>query len=183
MPRECPRNAFQYTIQQNDNLIRIARKFNVTVRQILAVNPNLNYYSRLRVGETICIPRIGASVPPCRPRDRYRVKAGDTLNKIARSFNVTVTEIRIANPGLRPNQLYAGMIICIPGSTRPGPGPVPGPCPHTTVAYIVNPGDTLSEIADRYATSISEILRVNPYLSPNRLVVGQRICIPGMGTQ
>lgn len=39
-------------------------------------------------------------------------------------------------------------------------------------------GDTLNQIAFRFNTTVQAILRANPGLDPNFIVIGQRICIP-----
>jgi LysM repeat protein len=43
----------------------------------------------------------------------YRVKSGDTLNSIARQFNVTVKNLKAAN-GLTDNVIRVGQVLVIP---------------------------------------------------------------------
>ncbi|SDI26450.1 LysM peptidoglycan-binding domain-containing protein [Desulfosporosinus hippei] len=51
---------------------------------------------------------------------RYTVQAGDTLYFIARRFNVTVQQIRDANPQIvNPNLIFLGQVICIPTIPQP----------------------------------------------------------------
>ena len=50
-------------------------------------------------------------------------------------------------------------------------------CPGGTI-YTVRAGDTLFAIAQRFNTTIQAIINANPGIDPNRLVIGQRICIP-----
>src|SRR5690554_3740638 len=45
--------------------------------------------------------------------------------------------------------------------------------------YIVKSGDTLSGIAKRYDTSVSELVRLNNIANPNLIRVGQKIKLPG----
>ncbi|MFA5576549.1 MAG: LysM peptidoglycan-binding domain-containing protein [Tissierellaceae bacterium] len=60
----------------------------------------------------------------------YTIKAGDTFFNIARTFGISLDAIIAANPGVDPNRLFIGQIICVP-TPGPGPGPSPGPstCP------------------------------------------------------
>jgi len=44
----------------------------------------------------------------------YVIQKGDTLSAIAKIFNVTVQQLINANPGINPNALYVGQVICIP---------------------------------------------------------------------
>jgi hypothetical protein len=46
------------------------------------------------------------------------------------------------------------------------------------VSYVVRPGDTLSEIAERYGVRLSTLLKHNGIDNPNELRAGQRLKIP-----
>ena len=46
--------------------------------------------------------------------ERYQIKPGDTLNRIAAQYGVTVEAIRAANPGLSESALQIGQEIVIP---------------------------------------------------------------------
>jgi LysM repeat protein len=58
-----------------------------------------------------------AATPEPSPR-LYRIKAGDTLAKVARKFDVTVEEILAANPDVtNPDRIQVGQFIVIPPPT------------------------------------------------------------------
>lgn len=46
--------------------------------------------------------------------------------------------------------------------------------------YIVQPGDTLTAIAQRFNVSITDLMAANALRDPNALAVGQRLLIPGL---
>lgn len=46
--------------------------------------------------------------------------------------------------------------------------------------YIVQPGDTLSSIANRFNVTLNELLAANPTIDPNLLAQGQQVVIPGL---
>lgn len=51
-------------------------------------------------------------------------------------------------------------------------------CPGGTI-YIIQPGDTLFLLARRFGLTLEQLRRANPQITdPNRLQVGQEICIP-----
>ncbi|HYH03828.1 MAG TPA: LysM peptidoglycan-binding domain-containing protein, partial [Bacillota bacterium] len=165
-PPVCP-GGFFYTIVAGDTLFLIATRFNTTVNAILQANPGLDP-NRIFAGQRICIP---TAPPPLCPGFAYTVVVGDTLNSIAFRFNTTVTAILQVNPGLNPDFIVVGQRICIPG-TQPPPPRCPG------FEYTIVAGDTLFALAARYNTTVDAILRANPGLDPNRLFIGQQICIP-----
>ena len=47
------------------------------------------------------------------------------------------------------------------------------------VTYVVQPGDTLSGIAELFGVSVDDIVRANNIADPNSLQVGQELVIPG----
>jgi LysM repeat protein len=99
----------EYTVQSGDVLATIARRFGVTVEEILAVNTIANPRS-LVVGDVIRIPA------PSSTSDfiEYAVQPGDILVTIARRFGVTVEEILAVNTISNPDGLVVGQVIRIP---------------------------------------------------------------------
>ena len=53
-----------YTVASGDTLTRIAKKFNVSVTEILAANPTIKNADTIKVGDIIVIPTPGASPSP-----------------------------------------------------------------------------------------------------------------------
>lgn len=57
----------------------------------------------------------------------YIVKSGDTFFLIARAHNISLDALLRANPGVDPDRLFIGQVICIPSGTTPPPPT--SPCP------------------------------------------------------
>lgn len=55
----------------------------------------------------------------------YTIKAGDTFFNIARTFGISLDALLRANPGVDPDRLFIGQVICVPTA---GP-PTPSNCP------------------------------------------------------
>src|SRR5699024_6437751 len=53
--------------------------------------------------------------------EQYIIKSGDTFYKIAREHNISLDSLLKANPGVDPDRLFIGQIICVPSSTSPRP--------------------------------------------------------------
>ena len=165
-PTPCPNT---YPIQPGDTFYAIARRFNISLDALLAANPGLNPDS-LRIGQQICIPTLPTPTITC-PGPTYTVRPGDTLFSLARTLGTTVSAILAANPGINPNLLEVGQILCLPTG-----GAVP--CPNGTI-YRVQAGDTLFGIARRFGITLDAILRANPGLSTTSVIFpGQPLCIP-----
>jgi LysM repeat protein len=171
-PGQCPAGTTPYTIRAGDTFYVLAQRYNTTVAAIMAANPGVNP-NRLQIGQRICIP--GGTTPGQCPAGTmaYTIRAGDTFYVLAQHYNTTVAAIMAANPGVDPNRLQIGQRICIPGGTTPGQ------CPAGTTAYTIRAGDTFYILAQRYNTTVAAIMAANPGVDPNRLQIGQRICIPG----
>ena len=91
----------------------------------------------------------------------YTVKPGDTLRKIARSFNTTIDAIMDANVICNPNRIFKGevLIIPVPGLDLPKSGGSP--------FYVVLPGDTLFCLAKQFKTTVSRLARNNQIRNRN----------------
>lgn len=96
----------------------------------------------------------------------YTVMPGDTLYAIARQYRVTVAELAAFNNILNPNLIYPGQILRIPDFSVP------------VSTYTIRPGDTLSSIAERFNTTIHELLSLNSIPDSNLIYPGQVLRLP-----
>ena len=89
----------------------------------------------------------------------YVIQSGDTLSEIAARYNTTVDELVELNGIDNPDLIYPGNeIIVKAGSSRDD---------DCDVVYQVRPGDTLSEIAARYNTTVGRLVEVNGIDNPD----------------
>ncbi|MBS6824486.1 MAG: LysM peptidoglycan-binding domain-containing protein [Firmicutes bacterium] len=106
----------------------------------------------------------------------YTVQAGDTLWKIARKYNCSITGIMVANSDRikNPNRIHAGWQLKIPQSGAPITGGTPDavlPENKKSGRYIVRQGDTLWKIARKYGCSVAEIISLNRELIRNLALI------------
>ena len=94
----------------------------------------------------------------------YTVKAGDTLFDIAKAYGVPLEELAKSNRLSDPNRLYVDQVLQIPDAGRP-------------LWYVVRYGDTLSNIAKRYFTTVNALLEKNRLRDPDTIYPGERIRI------
>jgi len=56
--------------------------------------------------------------------------------------------------------------------------PTPTLDPTTQQIYVIESGDSLSSVANRFGTTLDEIVRANSLTDPNVVFIGQRLIIP-----
>ncbi|MCO4754411.1 MAG: LysM peptidoglycan-binding domain-containing protein [Bacteriovoracaceae bacterium] len=172
-------NTKEITIKRRVSLSYLAKKTGVPKSTILALNPDLYWRTipYVRNGFTLHLPNKNYKViKEINTRRRvasststYRVKSGDNLSTIAKRFNVGLSELKQANNLRRSNFLRVGQRLKIPGD---------GARQKYSV-YKVRRGDNLYELARRYNTSISKILKLNS-LRKRTIYVGQRLKLPSL---
>ena len=107
----------------------------------------------------------------------YIVQRGDTLYRIATRFGVSVQAIAAANRITNVNVIHVGQRLIIP-STGGSPPPTPAPW---SGQYVVQRGDTLWRISQRFVTTVDAIKAANN-LRSNLIFTGQILNIPGNAT-
>jgi LysM repeat protein/outer membrane protein assembly factor BamB len=99
----------------------------------------------------------------------YTVQSGDTLWKIAQKFNVTTQAIIDANNLDPAKYLYIGQKLTIPGQA-----------PVSTTTYIVQSGDTLWKVAQKFGVTTQAIVDANKLDPTSYLYIGQKLIIPAV---
>ncbi len=105
----APQSVF-YTVVKGDNMSKIAKKYGVTLAQLIALNPQITNPSRIYPGQVITISLSGGStaantVVSSALATEYIVQKGDTLYKIAGTHKMSLENLRTLNPDLF-NQKY-----------------------------------------------------------------------------
>ena len=96
------------------------------------------------------------------------IRSGDTLSQIALDYNTTVRRLVELNNIENPNLIYAGESLIVPTTNS-----------SIENIYIVRSGDTLSQIALNFNTTVSAIANLNGITNVNLIYTGQRLIIPG----
>jgi len=114
------------------------------------------------------------------------VGTSDTLDILARRYNVSSAAILQANGYKGPRVLSPGQQLIIPRSVAVGSAPAATALaskPVTAVSaapsvHVVNRGDTLLNIARRNHVSVSELARANGIDPAAKLLLGMKLVVP-----
>ena len=117
----------------------------------------------------------------------HQVAPGETLTSVAAADGLSVAQLAAANGLPVTAELIAGQILTIPPQTA-GAGQVWSGSTSAVIrpvstdegAYVVQPGDTLTAIAERAGTTVASLAAVNG-LNPNGyLLIGTVLSLNGI---
>lgn len=176
-----------YAVKSGDTLSGIARKHNTTVSNLKSLNKlssdTIYVGQKLAVGGTVkeeAKPSTGTPVNNGSSTTQHVVKAGNTLSGLAKQYGTTVANLKSIN-NLKSDIIYVGQKLVIKGvaNTETKPVPSKGTGSNTgTSSYAVKSGDTLSGIARKYNTTVTNLKSLNK-LSSDAIYVGQKLTIQG----
>lgn len=106
---------------------------------------------------------------------RYVMRPGDTLWSVASRHGVSVNALRSVNHLSETSELGLGETLIIPDGDVASPLVSRQP----TRIHIVRSGDTFTKIARDYGISTDALARANPSAYADRLLIGERLSIPG----
>ena len=185
-----------YTVKKGESLLGIADLFNSRVSDIRNWN-NIPYTRTISVGQKLVlyVPQekkdYYASLDNQTPVEKsvtksntsnssatyvyHRIRRGENLYSIAKRYRVYVSDIREWND-ISGNKIYAGQKLKIYTSRTAIADNTSTSSRASLYRYKVRRGDTISEIAERFNVSSSQIKTWNS-LSSNRINYGQTLKI------
>ena len=199
-----PRQITAHSVRRGETLSMIARRYGVEMNDIRQAN-NLRG-SVIQPGQVLVIPRSGltAAVPPggtlvaesrpeiaaqlperqpaatatAKPKSSVHVvKPGDTLYGLARRYGVSIPALSAANGLSSKSHLTAGDRLEIPGRGKSSASGSASATESTRMTYKVRSGDTLSEIADKFNVSVSQLMSWNRMRQSTSLRAGQKLVV------
>ncbi|WP_413693855.1 LysM peptidoglycan-binding domain-containing protein [Psychromonas sp. KJ10-2] len=186
--RPLVQQATTHTVKRGESLSVIASRYGKTTAQLVAYNNLSN--TTLAVGQKIEIPGVGGNAQNTqtivvKTPVVHTVARGEYLSAIAKKYNKSIKQLSSYNK-LSSTTLRIGQRIKIPGAytettkTRVIEPKVAPKAPAPVVKhkiYTVRSGDSLSVIAERYATNMSNLKRINN-LKSSSVYVGQKLKVP-----
>ncbi|MBM7652588.1 C40 family peptidase [Neobacillus cucumis] len=138
-----------YTVKSGDYLGRIAAAYGMTVQQLKTLN-NLKS-DLIYVGQTLKVyAKQGSTTPaptptlaPTTGTTVYTVKSGDTLSKIALTYDITISQLKTLN-SLKSDLIFVGQKLKVTGTASLAPTPT---TPTSSPGSVSNVGEQIASIA------------------------------------
>lgn len=169
----------KHKISKGENLSVIAKKYGVKVKEISDANPNASKI--LKLNSVLLIPNkntakvktksepksdVVASTSP----NSHEVVAKETLWGISKKYNVSVDDLKKANPLLETEGLKIGQQITIPSNSsdiallneKPREKQPEAVSTDVELYREVKPKETKYGISKEYGISVAELERQNP---------------------
>lgn len=179
---------FLHTVTKGQSLYSISSMYNVTISEIVRLNPGSD--KQIREGSALKIPQ---SVDSNSNKPIFHtIQSGETLYRLSVKYNVTTQAICKANPGLSSENFRSGQVIAIPAQSASNS--------NTPIAdnkaekgneststdqknewkdmHKVARKETIFSISREYGITEEELIAANPELKNGKLKKGSFIFIP-----
>lgn len=201
-----------YLVKSGDSLSSLSKKYNIDINKLASAN-NLSTKSSLFIDSTLIIPiyKTSTSVRKKDPSGvsknldisevrkeltvakvsrnqtgptKHRIEYGDTLSKIARVYQISISDLTKANNMALSDTLYFGQYLTIPtvkkdlGSTGNKTVQKKEVANSTTKQYVVRRGDTLMGVANKFDTDFRAIAKLSGISPYDFLAIGQTLTLP-----
>ena len=175
-----PSLAGEVVVKPGETLSEIAERYGTSVERLMQLN-GLRSAKDLWAGSRIQVPGAGGGSNArggggaSSGSGNYTVKPGETLSEIAERHGTSVDRLMQLNNLRSAKDLWAGSRIQVPGASPARPASAAAPLNRNARDHKVQPGETLSEIADRYGISMDRLISLNGLKEPNDLQAGSTL--------
>ena len=178
-----------YTVKSGDTLNKIAAQYGVSVANLRSwngISGDLIFVGQKLIvkkgasGNTGGSNNGGSNNNQSGTNTYYTIKSGDTLNKIAAQYGVSVANLRSWN-GISGDLIFAGQkIIVKKGNSGNTGGSSNGGSNNnqsgTNTYYTIKSGDTLNKISAQFGVSVANLQAWNN-ISGSLIFAGQKIIV------
>jgi LysM repeat protein len=164
-------NQLTYTVRAGDTVTGIARKFQMSTRQLLQLN-EIARNSLIVPGQKLkLISDVVAppSVEKAAAATVHVVKRGETIASIAKQHGISISTVLSMNSLSAKAIIFPGQRLTI-GSVIPKKSTKVVPMEHTVAT-----GETLASIANLYGLKLSSLLEANSLTESSLVYFGQKI--------
>ncbi|EGO5248073.1 LysM peptidoglycan-binding domain-containing protein [Enterococcus faecalis] len=173
-----------YTVKSGDTLNKIAAQYGVSVANLRSWNGISG--DLIFVGQKLIVKKGasgntggsgsgGSNNNQSGTNTYYTVKSGDTLNKIAAQYGVSVANLRSWN-GISGDLIFVGQKLIVKKGASGNTGGSNNNQSGTNTYYTIKSGDTLNKIAAQYGVSVANLRSWNG-ISGDLIFAGQKIIV------
>ncbi|AGK55933.1 C40 family peptidase [Bacillus sp. 1NLA3E] len=185
-------SANSYIVQKGDTLSHIALKYQTSISELKRLNSLSSDF--ILINQSLVVSQTNTSAAPIKPTVQtptqsktYTIVSGDTLSKIAVQHGISLSDLMTWN-GLTTHLIYPGNVLKVstPDITA-GPAPtVPVQTASTSIStnsssYTIKSGDTLSQIARQFGTTVTDLKLLNN-LTSDLIYVGRTLKVTSAQT-
>lgn len=107
-----------HKVRKGESLDKIAKKYGITVDELRDANPGLEG-DNIKIGENLKVPAKSSAnkTGNASATTNHKVRKGESLDKIAKKYGITVNALRDANPGLKGDKINEGDNIKVPSKS------------------------------------------------------------------
>ncbi len=156
----------------------VLKQYNPELRRWITPPESGEYTLRVPVGKGDGLSKKLSDIPAADKKPQWTthtVRRGQTLSYIARKYGTSISALIAANNIRNKNQLRVGQVLKIPTSRYYASPTIT--TDKNLVTHKVKKGETLSEIAESYGTSISKIRSINNLYGKKFIYPGQKLKI------
>lgn len=179
---------FLHTVTKGQSLYSISSMYNVTISEIVRLNPGSD--KQIREGAALKIPQAvdnNSSKPIF-----HTIQPGETLYRLSTKYNVTTQAICKANPGLSSENFKSGQVIAIPAQSASDTAILTEKETEKKAEPVISTEkknewkdmhkvarkETIFSISREYGITEEELIAANPELKKGKLKKGSFIFIP-----
>jgi len=174
------------TVRSGETLSEIADRHGVSLTRLMQAN-GITKPDHVEIGQRLTIPgsgstaRTASSSGGTQGTAPYTVKSGETLSEIADRFNTTTARLIQINRISEPDLVMSGTRLQVPVTAqRSAPAAASAPAVNRNASeHVVQSGENLSLIAERYGTSVSRLVALNQLDDPELVQAGTRLKLRG----
>ena len=167
-----PSSNSSIVVQRGDSMSAIAAQHGVSLRALIAANPQVRNANLIHPGETLRLPGGGAAAGG----GSYTVQPGDTLSAIAARSGRSVSDLALDKGLINPNLIFLGQTLRLcGGSTGAAGGALSGAAVDAAggTGDGRNPADIARQYIGRNASDLRSDRSDNLPMDPN---VSSHVC-------
>lgn len=172
-----------HVVQPGESLSEIAVYYGVTMADLAAAN-GIGNRDYIYTGQQLVIPdgsdgySSDLSSGGGGGSDYVTVGRGDSLSLIAALNGMTTSELMQLNGLSNPNHVWIGQQLLVSTGSGASSSAYAAVSSDGSI-HVVQRGQTLSQIAQRYGLSVQQLMGINGLSNPNHVYVGQELQVVG----